>query len=131
MKNRVLCLALGVFLIAPAAFAQGPGPAGQPIGIAAGLQAAYNELGISEAQMVIGDGPGIEKREGSTGRPWGARVAIVDDALRPLPAGETGVQFVPMHDFGLAELPAEIDETPVDVRRKIDESLGTALGLDP
>ncbi|MEQ1757396.1 MAG: DinB family protein [Vicinamibacterales bacterium] len=44
MKNRVLCLALGVFLIAPAAFAQGPGPAGQPIGIAAGLQAAYNRV---------------------------------------------------------------------------------------
>ena len=43
----------------------------------------WEHYGISEAQMVIGDGPGIEKREGSTGKPWGARVAIVDDALKP------------------------------------------------
>ena len=50
----------------------------------------WEHYGISEAQMVIGDGPGIEKREGSTGRPWGARIAIVDDNLSPLPAGETG-----------------------------------------
>ena len=50
----------------------------------------WEHYGISEAQMVIGDGPNIEKREGSTGRPWGARVAIVDDALDPLPAGEIG-----------------------------------------
>ncbi len=40
--------------------------------------------------MVIGDGPGIRKKEGSTGRTWGARVAIVDDNLIPLPAGSTG-----------------------------------------
>jgi|CXWL01.1.fsa_nt_gi hypothetical protein len=44
MMRRVLCLALGAFLIAPAAFAQGAGPAGQPIGIAAGLQAAYTRV---------------------------------------------------------------------------------------
>ena len=40
--------------------------------------------------MVIGDGPGIAKKEGSTGKPWGARVAIVDDMLTPLPADEIG-----------------------------------------
>ena len=50
----------------------------------------WEHYGISEAQMVIGDGPGIAKKEGSTGKPWGARVAIVDEALRPLPADEIG-----------------------------------------
>ena len=50
----------------------------------------WEHYGISEAQMVIGDGPGIEKREGSTGRPWGARVAIVDESLAELPRGEVG-----------------------------------------
>ena len=29
--------------------------------------------------MVIGDGPGIPKREGSVGRTWGARAAVLDD----------------------------------------------------
>ena len=50
----------------------------------------WEHYGISEAQMVIGDGPGLEKKEGSTGKPWGARVAILDDNLRALPAGEIG-----------------------------------------
>jgi acyl-coenzyme A synthetase/AMP-(fatty) acid ligase len=50
----------------------------------------WEHYGISEAQMVIGDGPGIDKREGSAGKPWGVRVAILDDALKPLPLGETG-----------------------------------------
>jgi hypothetical protein len=40
--KRVLYLALGAFLIAPAAYAQGAG--GQPVGIAAGLQASYNRV---------------------------------------------------------------------------------------
>ena len=40
----------------------------------------WEHYGISEAQMVIGDGPGIAKKEGSTGKPWGARVAIVDES---------------------------------------------------
>ena len=50
----------------------------------------WEHYGISEAQMVIGDGPGIAKKEGSTGKPWGARVAILDDNLSALPAGEIG-----------------------------------------
>ncbi len=50
----------------------------------------WEHYGISEAQMVIGDGPGIEKREGSAGRSWGARVAVLDEALTPLPAGSSG-----------------------------------------
>jgi acyl-coenzyme A synthetase/AMP-(fatty) acid ligase len=50
----------------------------------------WEHYGVSEAQMVIGDGPLIEKREGSTGKTWGARAAVVDEDLKPLPAGETG-----------------------------------------
>jgi acyl-coenzyme A synthetase/AMP-(fatty) acid ligase len=50
----------------------------------------WEHYGVSEAQMVIGDGPTIGKREGSTGRTWGARAAVVDENLKPLPAGETG-----------------------------------------
>jgi acyl-coenzyme A synthetase/AMP-(fatty) acid ligase len=50
----------------------------------------WEHYGISEAQMVIGDGPGIAKKEGSTGKPWGARVEIVDDTLKPLPPDEIG-----------------------------------------
>lgn len=43
--KRVMCLALGAVLVAPAAFAQGaPGGGGQPVGIAAGLQAAYTRV---------------------------------------------------------------------------------------
>lgn len=41
--RRVPCLVLGVFLIAPAVFAQG-GPGGQPVGIVAGLQASYGRI---------------------------------------------------------------------------------------
>ena len=42
----------------------------------------WEHYGISEAQMVIGDGPDIPKKEGSTGRTWGARAAIVDENLK-------------------------------------------------
>ena len=50
----------------------------------------WEHYGISEAQMVIGDGPGIEKRTGSTGKTWGARAAILDDDLAPLAPENTG-----------------------------------------
>ena len=50
----------------------------------------WEHYGISEAQMVIGDGPGIPKKEGSTGRTWGARAAILDEDLTPLPPGSVG-----------------------------------------
>jgi len=42
--KRVLCLTLGLCVVASTAFAQGAGPAGQPVGIAAGLQAAYTRI---------------------------------------------------------------------------------------
>jgi DinB superfamily len=44
MKTRVISLSLAVALTATTAFAQGTGAAGQPIGIAAGLQQAYNRI---------------------------------------------------------------------------------------
>lgn len=50
----------------------------------------WEHYGVSEAQMVIGDGPLIPKREGSVGRTWGARAAIVDENLEPLPSGSIG-----------------------------------------
>jgi hypothetical protein len=42
--KRVLCLALGLTLAASTAFAQGPGPGGQPVGIAAGLQTSWTRI---------------------------------------------------------------------------------------
>ena len=50
----------------------------------------WEHYGISEAQMMIGDGPGIAKRAQSTGRTWGARAAILDDNLTPLASGNIG-----------------------------------------
>jgi acyl-coenzyme A synthetase/AMP-(fatty) acid ligase len=50
----------------------------------------WEHYGISEAQMVIGDGPGIPKREGSVGRTWGARAAVLDGEFNELPAGNIG-----------------------------------------
>ena len=42
--KRVVCLAIGVSLVASAAYAQGGPGAGQPVGIAAGMQAAYSRI---------------------------------------------------------------------------------------
>jgi acyl-coenzyme A synthetase/AMP-(fatty) acid ligase len=50
----------------------------------------WEHYGVSEAQMVIGEGPGTHKREGSVGRTWGARAAVLDGELKPLPAGDVG-----------------------------------------
>jgi acetyl-CoA synthetase len=50
----------------------------------------WEHYGISEAQMVIGDGPNVPKKEGSTGKTWGARALVVDEQLAPLPANEPG-----------------------------------------
>jgi acyl-coenzyme A synthetase/AMP-(fatty) acid ligase len=40
--------------------------------------------------MVIGDGPGIAKRQGSVGRTWGARAAVLDGELNALPPDSIG-----------------------------------------
>jgi acyl-coenzyme A synthetase/AMP-(fatty) acid ligase len=50
----------------------------------------WEHYGISEAQMVIGDGPNIPKKEGSTGKTWGARAAVIDESLNALPPGSVG-----------------------------------------
>jgi acyl-coenzyme A synthetase/AMP-(fatty) acid ligase len=50
----------------------------------------WEHYGISDAQRVIGDGPGIPKKEGSTGKTWGACAAILDENLNALPAGDAG-----------------------------------------
>ena len=42
--KRVLCFVLGTLLTTSPALAQGPGSAGQPVGIGAGLQAAYSRI---------------------------------------------------------------------------------------
>jgi acyl-coenzyme A synthetase/AMP-(fatty) acid ligase len=50
----------------------------------------WEHYGISEAQMVIGDGPNIPKKEGSTGKTWGARAAVIDENLNALPPDSVG-----------------------------------------
>jgi 4-hydroxybenzoate-CoA ligase len=50
----------------------------------------WEHYGVSEAQMVIGDGPGIPKRQGSAGRTWGARAAVLDGELNELSPGGIG-----------------------------------------
>lgn len=51
----------------------------------------WEHYGISEAQMVLGDGPTVPHRHGSVGKSWGASVHVVDADLKPLTAGGTGI----------------------------------------
>jgi acyl-coenzyme A synthetase/AMP-(fatty) acid ligase len=50
----------------------------------------WEHYGISEAQMVLGDGPQTPQRPGSVGKPWGARAEILDTDLNPLPPESVG-----------------------------------------
>jgi len=50
----------------------------------------WEHYGVSEAQMVLGDGPQTPQRVGSVGKSWGARAAILDPDLAALPAGAVG-----------------------------------------
>ena len=51
----------------------------------------WEHYGVSEMQMVLGQGPRHPVRPGSIGRPIpGTRVAAMDDDYRPLPPGEIG-----------------------------------------
>jgi len=50
----------------------------------------WEHYGVSEAQMVLGDGPQTPPRAGSVGKSWGARAAILGPDLSPLPAGAVG-----------------------------------------
>jgi acyl-coenzyme A synthetase/AMP-(fatty) acid ligase len=50
----------------------------------------WEHYGISEAQMVLGDGPDTPRHNGSVGRSWGAHAAILDADLLRLPNGAIG-----------------------------------------
>jgi acyl-coenzyme A synthetase/AMP-(fatty) acid ligase len=50
----------------------------------------WEHYGISEAQMVLGDGPQTPQRPGSVGKPWGARAEILDTDLNLLPPEAVG-----------------------------------------
>jgi acyl-coenzyme A synthetase/AMP-(fatty) acid ligase len=50
----------------------------------------WEHYGVSEAQMVLGDGPQTPQRHGSVGKSWGARAAIVGADLSSLRPGAIG-----------------------------------------
>ena len=50
----------------------------------------WEHYGVSEAQMVLGDGPETPRRNGSVGKSWGARAAILGPDLSSVSAGEVG-----------------------------------------
>ncbi len=50
----------------------------------------WEHYGVSEAQMVLGNGPRTPQRDGSVGKSWGARAAILDPELSALPEGTVG-----------------------------------------
>lgn len=50
----------------------------------------WEHYGISEAQMLLGDGPETPRRSGSVGKSWGARAAILGPDLSILSAGMVG-----------------------------------------
>jgi acyl-coenzyme A synthetase/AMP-(fatty) acid ligase len=50
----------------------------------------WEHYGVSEAQMVLGEGPQTAHRSGSVGKSWGARPAILGADLLPLANGEIG-----------------------------------------
>ena len=50
----------------------------------------WEHYGVSEAQMVLGDGPRTPPRAGSVGISWGAHAAILGPDLAMLPAGGVG-----------------------------------------
>jgi acyl-coenzyme A synthetase/AMP-(fatty) acid ligase len=51
----------------------------------------WEHFGVSEAQMVLGDGPETPRREGSVGKSWGADATILDADRNPLPVGSEGI----------------------------------------
>jgi acyl-coenzyme A synthetase/AMP-(fatty) acid ligase len=50
----------------------------------------WEHFGVSEAQMVLGHGPGVSERPGTVGVSWGARPEILDEHLTPQPPGTPG-----------------------------------------
>lgn len=61
----------------------------------------WEHYGISEMQMVFGQGPMIPLRPGSVGVPLpGTKVAILDDDYQPVPIGEVGNLLIGADDPG-------------------------------
>jgi acyl-coenzyme A synthetase/AMP-(fatty) acid ligase len=50
----------------------------------------WEHFGVSEAQMVLGHGPGVSEKSGTVGISWGAKPEIVDENLVPQPRGASG-----------------------------------------
>jgi acetyl-CoA synthetase len=62
----------------------------------------YEHYGVSEYQLVIGHGIRHPVKPGSVGKPLpGVGVAILDDALKPVPNGELGQFAISIKDPGL------------------------------
>ena len=62
----------------------------------------YEHYGVSEYQLVIGNGVRDPVKPGSVGKPLpGVGVAILDDDLKPVPAGELGQFAISTSDPGL------------------------------
>lgn len=55
----------------------------------------WEHYGVSEMQMVMGQGPRWPVRPGSIGKPLpGTRVEVLDDAYKPVPPGEIGRMLI-------------------------------------
>jgi acyl-coenzyme A synthetase/AMP-(fatty) acid ligase len=50
----------------------------------------WEHFGVSEAQMVLGHGPGVAEKSGTVGVSWGAKPEILDENLKPQPHGTSG-----------------------------------------
>jgi acyl-coenzyme A synthetase/AMP-(fatty) acid ligase len=75
----------------------------------------WEHYGVSEMQMVMGQGPRWPVRPGSIGKPLpGTRVEVLDDSYKPVPAGEIGRMLIasdnPGFFLGYHEDPAKTAE---------------------
>jgi acyl-coenzyme A synthetase/AMP-(fatty) acid ligase len=62
----------------------------------------YEHYGVSEYQLVIGQGSSYSVKPGSVGKPLaGLEVAILDDDFKPVPIGELGQFAISSKDPGL------------------------------
>ncbi len=50
----------------------------------------WEHFGVSEAQMVLGHGPGVSAKPGTVGISWGAKPEILDENFKPQPRGTSG-----------------------------------------
>ena len=62
----------------------------------------YEVYGVSEFEVVIGNGPAHDVKPGSIGRGLlGVKLAVLDESLAEVPAGESGVLMIHRSDPGL------------------------------